>query len=312
MSSEAKQKPRTNGKRNSGLTKAAATSTLAGPDTPLKPSTILRLEAIQDSYATQTTDLNTKKNNKVAATTVKTAKGSFLTTIVSHFLQVFILGVVRKVFPNAALSFFGLDVINPTLPPLSTDAEIADVSKLIGTGDTERMAGTGFPVAMAMPTAAQVATARAEFIIASNDKDAAETAFKASAEALNAMNIEADEVLNLVNGEVDATTVNMSAGAARDVGRLWGFVYVKVGSPKRLTGIVTDIVTGKAIEDADVQLDNGTNEDTTGVDGLYELNTTLMSVQLLLATHPLYADFAQDVTFVENQNLVYEIKMTPL
>jgi hypothetical protein len=312
MSSETKQKARTIGQRNAGLTKARAKNTLSGPDTPLKATTIVRLEAVQESYETGTADLNTTKNNKVAATAVKLSKAIVLTNTASHFLQVFMLGVIRAVFPNAALSFFNLDVVNPTLPPISTDADITNVSLTIIKGDASRMSGAGSPVAMAMPSAAQVATARAGFLTASDEKDIAAEAFKAASDVLAVLNTEADEVLNLVGAEVEAVTVNDTPGAARDIGRTWGFIYVKTGSPKRLTGTVINILTGELIEDADVELENGVNQDTTGPAGTYELNTTLMGVQPLLATHPHYTPFAENVTFVENENLEFTVKMTPL
>jgi hypothetical protein len=312
MASETIQKARTNVARNVALTKAKDKNILAGPDSPLKDTTVARLEAIESSYSDKTDELRTKKSEKVAATTTKTDKALALFFLVTHFLQVFMLGVIRKVFPAAALSYYALDVVDPTVPPLGTDAELTNVSKVIGTGDAARMAGTGSPVAMAMPTAAQVATARGEFITASNNKDVAENDWKETGEGLNALNTEADEVLNLVIGEVEATTVNKTAGAARDIGRTWGFIYVRKGSPKRLFGKVINDVTNEVIGDVDVRLDNGVNEDTTGADGLYSLNTTLMGEQVLLADHPIFKPYSGTVTFVENQDLNFDIRMTPL
>jgi hypothetical protein len=44
----------------------------------------------------------------------------------------------------------------------------------------------------------------------------------------------------------------------------------------------------------------------------YKFTTSLMDVQKLIATHPLFTDFSVDVTLVEGQNATVDISMVPL
>ena len=90
---------------------------------------------------------------------------------VSHFHQVYDLGVARGVYTAAGRSFYGRDINDTAIPDPATEDDLADALDAIIKGETDRQTaeGAGF-VAMNNPSAAQVATVRTQFSTARNPK----------------------------------------------------------------------------------------------------------------------------------------------
>ena len=96
----------------------------------------------------------------VAQTGVSAAKWTAFNRVVmfcSHYLQVFNYGVLRGVFPANHRMFYGIDVNNSKVPPMTNETELLNCAANIKKGDANRVAAVGRP--MAMPTAAEVETA---------------------------------------------------------------------------------------------------------------------------------------------------------
>ena len=140
----------------------------------------------------------------------------------------------------------------------------------------------------------------------------ADDAMVAAERALNLLNPDADDTIVFVWNEVEAHFSNLKPPAVRVEGRKWGIIYNRVGDTKIVTGTVRDSVTLAIIAGVLIYFENGINEAISDAEGKFSLSTTLMDVQKLIATHPLYANYEVTVTLVEGENLTVEILMVKL
>ncbi len=93
---------------------------------------------------------------------------------VSHFHQVYDLGIARDVFTAAGRSYYGRSISDTTIPDPGDDDDLADALDAIIKGETDRQAAEGVSfVAMGNPSAAQVAAVRTAFTTARNPKSLA-------------------------------------------------------------------------------------------------------------------------------------------
>lgn len=92
------------------------------------------------------------------------AKGlARLTLHVSHFHQVYDLGVVRGVFTAGGRAYYDRDVSATTLPDLSSITAVLEAAGKIAPGEAKRATAEGAAfVPMALPSAAQVAAVYAD------------------------------------------------------------------------------------------------------------------------------------------------------
>ena len=86
---------------------------------------------------------------------------------VSHFHQVLDMGITRGYFQSGARSYYGRDVSATALPDLSSYDAVAEAAQAIvdGEGKRQQSEGQSF-VAMALPSASEVAVALAAFKLA--------------------------------------------------------------------------------------------------------------------------------------------------
>lgn len=86
-------------------------------------------------------------------------------TLVSHFYQVYDLGVARGLYAAAARSYYGRSITDTAIPATDTEDDLADALDALLKGETDRQTaeGTAF-VPMSNPTAAEVATVRTQFL----------------------------------------------------------------------------------------------------------------------------------------------------
>ncbi len=93
---------------------------------------------------------------------------------VSHFHQVYDLGVARDVFTAAGRSYYGRSISDTTIPDPGDDDDLADALDAIIKGEPDRQAAEGVSfVAMGNPSAAQVVAVRTTFNTARNPKSLA-------------------------------------------------------------------------------------------------------------------------------------------
>jgi hypothetical protein len=311
MASENRQLPKSNIKRAAALTAAKIRNdelVLAGQGylSTGTGSTTAKLEYIEPRYILASTALANAKSAEMLATAVKNASLALLKRGCSRFIKVFVEAAEDGDFPITDYAFYHLDG-KGTLPAMTTEEEIKTVATNLITGETARVAAGG--AAMTNPSIAMIITRNTRLQIDASAQRFAADANVEAERALDGLNALADEALLFVYNEVETHFSNLSKSATRVEGKKWGIKYVKSGSPKIITGKVTDVDSSEGIAGADIYFDNGNNSDESGVDFTYTLNTTLMNVQKLIATCPGYFDWSEDVTLIEGENLVVEIKM---
>jgi hypothetical protein len=128
--------------------------------------------------------------------------------------------------------------------------------------------------------------------------------------ALNGLNEIADNTILFIWNEVETKYGDKPKPTQRDFARLWGVKYARAGGHKIVSGDTIDEATGEGIAGVEIYFDNGNNSAESGLDYKFSLNTTLMDVQKLIATHPDYVLWEGNETLVEGENLVITIKMT--
>ncbi|MEI6088563.1 MAG: carboxypeptidase-like regulatory domain-containing protein [Bacteroidota bacterium] len=227
----------------------------------------------------------------------------------ARFITVLGAGIFDGDFGGiGSFGFYGLDE-KGNLPKMDTEAEIKDVATNLINGEAARMAVLG-AVAMSNPAISVISGRLGIFIDSDNANSIAYDVLRNAQTALNGLDAMADNTILFIWNEAETKYGDQPKPTMRAYCKPWGVKYVRAGSPKIITGIVTDIATGLPVAGVTIYFDNGNNEATSAADGSFTLNTTLMDVQKLIATHPLYLDWNADETLVEGENLVVEIKMT--
>lgn len=207
------------------------------------------------------------------ATSLSDKAKAALKKFILHFFQVFNLGVDREEYTAAQRAFFQLDVSHDTVPRLITEQEIAMWAERIVSGDAARVTAGG--AAMTNPTAAQVGTKRTAYIAAQGDQTVKKTAYDAEQEDVAALREGADELIHDIWDEVEFTFRKDSPSSKRRKAREYGVVYrPNPGEPLNpddfsITGKVTDSVSGNAIADVVVLVEETNTIVTTDNDGNY-------------------------------------------
>ena len=308
MGTEARQIPNSNVKRNTALNNAFDQYTLLGASSFLSADTKTKLTTNQPLYKTAYNDWFTKSNTDVINSAAHEVAAAKLKRTCARFIKVFALAVEDEEFPVGNFQFYHLDS-NGNVPAMDTYSQIADVAANLISGEVARVAAGG--AAMSMPAIAKIIALNNTFTATKNAKNSSVSALTAASNTLNGLNAVADDTILFVWNEVETHFSNLPHAALRVQGRLWGIVYVRVGVSKIVSGTVKNSVTGDVILGADVYFENGNNNGISDASG-YKFTTTLMDVQKLIATHPLFTDFSVDVTLVEGQNATVDISMVPL
>jgi len=156
-----------------------------------------------------------------------------LTLYVSHFHQVYDLGVARGIFTAGGRAFYGREVGATKVPDLSTAIEVLEYAGKIGPGEAaRRTAGGASSVAMALPSAAEVT---AIYRSVKTQYDASETA-KAFTDLqqneLAAIYPDAQRLAAQICNTVEFRLENsdayahLNAAGRRAIARRWGVVYI--------------------------------------------------------------------------------------
>ncbi len=310
MASESRQLAKSNIKRNAAYVAAEAKNQelIDGGGTFLSTDTSGALMTNAPIYQLAMNDVANKEAATMNAVNAANEAGVFLKSQCSRFIQVFKLAVEAGEFPVSDFLVYHLDS-SGNVPVMNTNAEIKAVAANLISGEAARVA-LG-QAAMMMPPIAKIISLNTPFLLKMGVVSSANSAMLAAQRALNLLNPSADVTLLFVWNEVETHFGNLPNPALRVQGRLWGINYVRVGSIKVITGTVSDSITGLPITDANISFENGNNDAISTGTG-YTLDTTLMDVQKLIATHALYTPFNVEVTLVENENQVVNIVMVKI
>jgi hypothetical protein len=153
-----------------------------------------------------------------------------LTLHVSHFHQVYDLGVARGIFTAGGRAFYDRDVTATALPDLTTIGNVIDAAAKIAPGEAARQAAEGAKhIPMALPSAAEVAAVHADAVAKRAASEAAKLNTDTQQGELAALYPEAQKIaVSLIN------TIEFNLGEREDlddagrrrIARAWGVVYV--------------------------------------------------------------------------------------
>lgn len=307
MSAETRQLPNSNITRKSAIDKAKAKDTAMGAGSFLTTPTKNRLTAIKTNYQNAYNAIALRKHDMVVLTDQKSGFAGKCEMNNSHFVQVFNLAILRGVFVKEDRAYYHIDVNSASVPEMENDGQRIQVGSDLITGETNRVAAGG--AAMAMPPIADITLARTDLNNILMPHSTAVDAYDAALEAIDDLNEEADAVIKKVWDEVETFHNEEEPSSQRQNAREWGVVYVLRGSNKTVSGKVLDIDTNLPIAGAKVFFANGNKTVISDDEGNYTTTTTLMGDQHLLAESDLFDDYNEEVTLVENENLIWDIKM---
>lgn len=155
-------------------------------------------------------------------------KAARATMLVSHFHQVFDLGVDRGQFQAGARRYYGRDITATKVPALSTYEEVQEAAEAITQGEADRAAAEGASyVAMTNPTPADVTAGLAAFATARTAAQGAVKKTDREREEAGALYPEAQALAVDICDSVEFFyRKDPSASSRRAKCRRWGVVYV--------------------------------------------------------------------------------------
>lgn len=150
-----------------------------------------------------------------------------LTLFVSHFHQVLDMGIARGAFAAGARGYYGRDIGATAIPDLSNQIAVMEAAESIVTGEAARATaeGAGY-VAMALPSAAEVATLRTQFLAVRNSREQAVVRTDREREELQALYNEAQALAVDICDTVEFFyRKDPDDGSRRTKCERWGVVY---------------------------------------------------------------------------------------
>lgn len=150
-----------------------------------------------------------------------------LTLFVSHFHQVLDMGITRGTFAAGARSYYGRDIGASTIPDLSSVEAVMEAAESIVTGEAARFtAEAAAHVPMALPSAAEVATLRTQFLTLRNQREQALVKTDREREELMALYTEGQTLAVDICDTVEFFfRKDPDAGSRRTKCERWGVVY---------------------------------------------------------------------------------------
>lgn len=219
----------------------------------------------------------------------------------SHFIQVFNLGIERNEHPVEHRSFYGLPINNQVLPNLKSEASVLLWSNNLVAGDAKRLEAGGLP--MSNPSIAQIITATK--VLSQNIAlhNAQEDVCNKAQSALDDLNPEADKVILRLWNEIAVAYDNLDAPARRRKSREWGVMYTNSTSSFNLMGTVLNYHNNEPIAKAKVHLVEADSSVKTNKQGAFLLKTNLSGIVTLAVEKLGFVTEIQQLILVDNEDL---------
>lgn len=279
-----RQLPRSDEGRDKAITKAKAKNdSIPVANRFLTAPTQTRLNAIYTAIKAALLARAAALANQSTSTGGTTTAHALAKMFISHFLQVFNLGVKRSVYPAAHRAFYQLDVNSDAVPPLGTETEITLWGERLRTGDPLRVAAGG--AAMANPAIAEVNAEVAAFNTENDAQSALKDAYDIAQQDVENLRPEGDAVIKKVWDEVETFYNEEEPASKRRKAREWGVVYV---SDIKLTFnfMVKNSADNTPVADVVCELDETGNTVNTAADGTAQMQSTIADEATFNFSHP--------------------------
>lgn len=167
-----------------------------------------------------------------------------LRIVVSHFIQVFNFGVIRKVFSPSDKTFYGLDANQSELPPLYAEHEVRDWAEKLIAGEQDRLAqaarNNSDNRAMQNPNIGDVQKAYTDYMNAHNKQSAAKDKYKEENRDIQAMLPKLNELVRDVYDDVEYYFRKLDPPAKRAMAREWGVIYISRNGETPEEGVISE------------------------------------------------------------------------
>lgn len=203
----------------------AKAATVPPADRPYPAALHTELSTLGPQFATEAQQAGTALSAQSTATSQATLDFLALQTVVSHYFQVLNLAVARGVIPREARAHYQLDISNATVPDLITQADVVLWAGRVATGETARMALPG-AVAMAMPSAAEVATAASAYGTSAKTQTTAKDTYDDEQGDVAALRPGIDKLIRDIWDYIEFALREDPAPSRRRKAREWGLTYV--------------------------------------------------------------------------------------
>lgn len=142
---------------------------------------------------------------------------------ITHFIRVMNMAIFRGELPAETRAFYGIATDDPTVPSLSTEAELLSWGRRIIEGEEFRIRKGGSPITN--PTIAVVKVRFEKFIEAWTYHNTLAKRTSDYIEKNNTMRKEADEIILQLWNEVETTNSNLPEDSRMKVCEDYGLVY---------------------------------------------------------------------------------------
>ena len=202
----------------------------------LSAGTTTRLDELYPLFVGAINKVATRKGESTEATDLKIESGKELRLYISHFLHVFNMAVLRKVYPPSARAFFNLDVSTGNLPDIASDTNAELAATTIAAGALD-LASHAMPP-MVNPSAEEVAAKLGIFKTAYAGHSNKAQELDAAQEALDALTPEADKVIKKIYDEVETHYNEEEPESMRADCKWWGVIYRSIGEETQVTVVL--------------------------------------------------------------------------
>ncbi len=200
------------------------TKIASGPaEMPLSSGTLTKLSTNGPAAKQQYIDMDEALQKQGFATTESQNSRKVCAMFISHFLQVFFLGIERGKYNKSELSYFKIDQNSRVLPPLGKKDEVLSWGEVIIEGDAKRIANGYAP--MANPTAAEVQTSLNAYKSKLALQTTAKDKYDKEQEEMKAIYDVALEAIIAAWDELEFFYRNETPASKRRNCREWGVVY---------------------------------------------------------------------------------------
>ena len=279
------------------------------PDIVLTSGTIARLDAMQPIFKQAMQGRDDALAAQGQATLAKNIAQALAKMFISHFIQVFNLGVERGVFAKEERAYLHLDINSSSVPSLNSEADIKQWGKWLIEGDARRVAAGGAP--MGFPTIAEVETVCNNFVNLNNAQSTAKDAYDKAQEVVSNMRDDVDALILRIWNEVETAYDNETIESKRRNAREWGVVYVSTQKAK-ITGLVTNASTGAPLENVNVSIVEEGDVVQTNANGEYTLSTNFTGEGTLEFSLEGFTTQTFPVTIEEGATLIQDAQLQPV
>ena len=229
-----RQLPASDPTRSQAISAAFQKNAAVAPaDRLISAATAASLTTFAPNWQTQVAERADALGLQTASTAVLDGIAVRLRMTVSHFIQVYQLGVARGVFSPSGRSSYELSVNEETVPALTSEADLLLWANRIVTGETRRT--TNFPTepAMAMPSASEVADVLSDYQNELAHQTTVKDAYDDEQADVTALRPAADALIKDIWDEVEFALRRLDPPSLRRRAREWGVFYaLRPGEPE--------------------------------------------------------------------------------